>query len=72
MLGGDGTHRVVVSECGNVPIAGISSGTNNAFPETREPTVTGLGVGLAVTGAVPRIDGLRRQQAPRGRDQRPA
>jgi predicted polyphosphate/ATP-dependent NAD kinase len=53
VLGGDGTHRVVVSECGNVPIAGVSSGTNNAFPETREPTVTGLGVGLAVTGAVP-------------------
>lgn len=53
VLGGDGTHRVVVSQCGNVPIAGVSTGTNNAFPETREPTVTGLGVGLAVTGAVP-------------------
>jgi predicted polyphosphate/ATP-dependent NAD kinase len=53
VLGGDGTHRVVVSECGSVPIAGVSSGTNNAFPETREPTVTGLAVGLAVTGAVP-------------------
>jgi predicted polyphosphate/ATP-dependent NAD kinase len=53
VLGGDGTHRVVVSECGNIPIAGVSTGTNNAFPEMREPTVTGLGVGLAVTGAVP-------------------
>ena len=53
VLGGDGTHRIVVAECGNVPIAGISTGTNNAFPETREPTVTGLAVGLAVTGAVP-------------------
>jgi predicted polyphosphate/ATP-dependent NAD kinase len=53
VLGGDGTHRVVASECGSIPIAGVSSGTNNAFPETREPTVTGLGVGLAVTGAVP-------------------
>jgi predicted polyphosphate/ATP-dependent NAD kinase len=53
VLGGDGTHRVVVSECGDVPIAGVSSGTNNAFPETREPTITGLGVGLAVTGVVP-------------------
>src|SRR5262245_63048712 len=53
VLGGDGTHRVVVSECGDIPIAGVSSGTNNAFPETREPTITGLGVGLAVTGAVP-------------------
>lgn len=53
VLGGDGTHRAVVSACGNVPIAGISTGTNNAFPEHREPTITGLAVGLAVTGKVP-------------------
>jgi predicted polyphosphate/ATP-dependent NAD kinase len=53
VLGGDGTHRAVVSTCGNVPIAGISTGTNNAFPEHREPTITGLAVGLAVTGKVP-------------------
>lgn len=53
VLGGDGTHRVVVGECGTVPIAGVSTGTNNAFPESREPTVTGLAVGLAATGAVP-------------------
>ena len=33
VLGGDGTHRVVVSECGSVPIAGVSTGTNNAFPD---------------------------------------
>ncbi len=53
VLGGDGTHRIVVANCGDVPVAGVSSGTNNAFPEMREPTVTGLGVGLAVTGQVP-------------------
>ena len=53
VLGGDGTHRAVVSTCGDVPIAGISTGTNNAFPEHREPTITGLAVGLAVTGKVP-------------------
>jgi predicted polyphosphate/ATP-dependent NAD kinase len=53
VLGGDGTHRVVISESGNVPIAGVSTGTNNAFPEMREPTIIGLAVGLAVTGAVP-------------------
>jgi predicted polyphosphate/ATP-dependent NAD kinase len=53
VLGGDGTHRAVVSACGDVPIAGISTGTNNAFPEHREPTVTGLAVGLAVKGLVP-------------------
>jgi len=53
VLGGDGTHRAVVSRSGDVPIAGISTGTNNAFPEHREPTITGLAVGLTVTGRVP-------------------
>lgn len=53
VLGGDGTNRVVVSECDDIPIAGVSTGTNNAFPEFREPTVTGLAVGLAVTGQIP-------------------
>jgi len=53
VLGGDGTHRAVVSRSGDVPIAGISTGTNNAFPEHREPTITGLAVGLVVTGKVP-------------------
>lgn len=53
VLGGDGTNRVVVSKCVNTPIAGVSTGTNNAFPELREPTITGIAVGLAVTGQVP-------------------
>jgi len=53
VLGGDGTHRAVVTACGDVPIAGISTGTNNAFPEHREPTITGLAVGLAISGKVP-------------------
>lgn len=53
VLGGDGTNRVVVGACGKVPVAGVSTGTNNAFPELREPTITGLAVGLATTGQVP-------------------
>ncbi len=53
VLGGDGTHRAVAKVCGQVPIAGISTGTNNAFPEHREPTITGLAVGLAATGRIP-------------------
>jgi predicted polyphosphate/ATP-dependent NAD kinase len=59
VLGGDGTHRAVAAGCGAVPIAGISTGTNNAFPEHREPTVTGLAVGLAVTGRIPAAVALR-------------
>lgn len=50
VLGGDGTHRAVVCECGQVPIAGLSTGTNNAFPEHREPTIVGIAVGLFATG----------------------
>jgi len=53
ILGGDGTHRAVAKHCGQVCIAGISTGTNNAFPEQRESTITGLAVGLAVTGKIP-------------------
>lgn len=57
VLGGDGTHRAVVRELIEggrrglpmVPIAGLSTGTNNAFPEMREPTVTALAVGLYAT-----------------------
>jgi hypothetical protein len=50
VLGGDGTHRAVVRECRDVPIAGISTGTNNAFPEMREATITGMAVALYATG----------------------
>jgi predicted polyphosphate/ATP-dependent NAD kinase len=53
VLGGDGTHRAVARECGEVPIAGLSSGTNNAFPEMREPTITGMAVGLYASGRLP-------------------
>ena len=50
VLGGDGTHRAVARECGDIPIAGLSTGTNNAFPEMREPTITGIAVGLYASG----------------------
>lgn len=54
VLGGDGTHRAVISELtrlgAQIPIAGLSTGTNNAFPEMREPTITALAVGLYATG----------------------
>lgn len=53
VLGGDGTHRAVVKGCGGaVPVAGISSGTNNAFPPMREVTVTAWAAGLFAAGRV--------------------
>lgn len=59
VLGGDGTSRAVARRCGRTPIAGLSTGTNNAFPELREPTITGLAVGLYASGAVPAGQALR-------------
>lgn len=50
VLGGDGTHRLVATECGDTPIVAISTGTNNAFPTPLEPTVAGMAAGLVATG----------------------
>ena len=58
VLGGDGTHRAVVRECGDVPIAGLSTGTNNAFPEMRESTIAAMAVALHATGRLDREQAL--------------
>lgn len=59
VLGGDGTHRAVVKGCRDIPIAGISTGTNNAFPPMREVTVTAWAAGLYAAGQVPGEYALR-------------
>jgi predicted polyphosphate/ATP-dependent NAD kinase len=53
VLGGDGTHRAVAAHCGAVPLATLSTGTNNAFPERREATLVGMAAALVATGRVP-------------------
>jgi len=58
VLGGDGTHRAVARDCGSIPIAGLSTGTNNAFPDMREPTICALAVGLYVSGKLSPADAL--------------
>ncbi len=62
VLGGDGTHRAVVRQLWDgartMPIAGLSTGTNNAFPEMREPTITGMAVGLFASGRIPATQAL--------------
>ncbi len=59
VFGGDGTHRAVATTCGEVPLAAVSTGTNNAFPEWREATSIGLAAGLVALGRVPAHVGLR-------------
>ena len=41
-LGGDGTNRLVAKGCGDVPLAPISTGTNNVFPKEIEGTLAGI------------------------------
>lgn len=53
VLGGDGTHRVVAKGCGEVPLVGISTGTNNVWPEQIEGTLAGMAAALVARGLVP-------------------
>jgi predicted polyphosphate/ATP-dependent NAD kinase len=63
VLGGDGTHRIVAKQCGEIPLCALSTGTNNSFPEMREATVAGLATGLVATGQVGGDGVLRRETA---------
>jgi hypothetical protein len=52
VLGGDGTNRAVALGWPSVPVIPISTGTNNAFPLTIEPTLAGSAAGLLASGSV--------------------
>ncbi|MDI3340277.1 MAG: NAD(+)/NADH kinase [Sphaerobacter sp.] len=61
VLGGDGTHRVVATHCGDTPLCTLSTGTNNAFPQLREATIAGLATGFLATGQVAPERALRQE-----------
>ena len=61
-LGGDGTNRVVARGCGDTPIAPISTGTNNVFPQMVEGTLAGIAAGAIASGAVPTDLATRRSK----------
>jgi len=63
ILGGDGTHRVVAKEIGDIPMASISTGTNNAFPRFYEATLVGMALGLYTKGIVAAENILNRNKA---------
>lgn len=52
VLGGDGTTADVGFRIGEVPIAAISTGTNNVIPDPVDGTVAGIAAGLVATGHV--------------------
>jgi hypothetical protein len=52
-LGGDGTVRDVAQTVGDVPVAPVSTGTNNVVPRFVDGAVAGAAAGLVATDAVP-------------------
>ena len=62
VLGGDGTHRLVARHGAGIPLCGLSTGTNNAFPTIREATIAGVATGLVATQQVTTETTLRRQK----------
>lgn len=70
-LGGDGTIRDVAMTVGDVPIIGISTGTNNVIPEAIDGTAAGLAAGVLATGAVDPDDVTFRHGTVRGQIEEP-
>ena len=49
VLGGDGTSRIAAKQLKKVPMIGVSTGTNNAYPKMIEGTIVGMAA-AAVAG----------------------
>jgi len=62
VLGGDGTNRLVAKVSADVPLAPLSTGTNNVFPVMREATVVGLAAALIATEQVSRAETTQRNK----------
>ncbi len=52
VLGGDGTSRVFAQAWPDAPIVPVSTGTNNVFPRSIEPTLAGAAAALVALGVV--------------------
>lgn len=48
-LGGDGTHRAVAKGIEKTPLIGVSTGTNNVYPEMIEGTVAGMAAAVVAS-----------------------
>ncbi|HEX4251109.1 MAG TPA: NAD(+)/NADH kinase [Pseudonocardia sp.] len=67
LLGGDGTVRAASTDCADVPLLPLSTGTNNAFPEMWEATVAGAAAALVATWRVSPDEATYRAKALRVR-----
>jgi hypothetical protein len=66
VLGGDGTVRDVAMKAGDLPVAGISTGTNNVVPTYIDGTAAGLGAAVLATGGVDPADVTYKHGSVRG------
>lgn len=53
VIGGDGTCRAAAKGIKNVPFIGLSTGTNNAYPEMIEGTVVGIAAAIVASKKIP-------------------
>ncbi|WZL73978.1 NAD(+)/NADH kinase [Clostridiaceae bacterium 35-E11] len=49
VLGGDGTNRAAAKVVKNMPMIGLSTGTNNVYPEMIEGTIAGMAAAVAAS-----------------------
>lgn len=61
-LGGDGTQRIIAKTCRDIHLIPLSTGTNNVYPLTVEPTIAGMVAALAVRGLLPKAELTRRSK----------
>ena len=59
-LGGDGTHRIIAKAAPDIFLVPLSTGTNNVFPQTVEPSIAGMVVALGARGLLRNADVCRR------------
>ena len=52
-LGGDGTHRIITKTVPDLKLIPLSTGTNNVYPLTVEPTIAGMVAALGARGLLP-------------------
>jgi predicted polyphosphate/ATP-dependent NAD kinase len=62
VLGGDGTNRLVAKSLLDVPLIGISTGTNNVYPAMVEGTVAGMAAAVVASGRYDKNDICRRDK----------
>lgn len=53
VLGGDGTNRAAAKAVQSTPMIGLSTGTNNVYPEMIEGTVAGMAAAVVASGKYP-------------------